>query len=44
MERLLNPMQLAEALGVRPGTLDSWVLKHVVKKNHDSPTLKNHRG
>jgi len=25
MEKLLNPLQLAEILGVRPGTVYSWI-------------------
>ena len=29
MERLLNPVQLAEALGVRPGTVYSWISRRV---------------
>lgn len=29
MERLLNPNQLAEILGVRPGTVYSWLSRGV---------------
>ncbi len=29
MERLLNPLQLAEVLGVRPGTIYSWLSRGV---------------
>jgi excisionase family DNA binding protein len=29
MERLLNPSQLAEVLGVRPGTIYSWLSRGV---------------
>lgn len=29
MEKLLNPSQLAEVLGVRPGTIYSWLSRGV---------------
>ena len=29
MEKLLNPFQLAEVLGVRPGTVYSWISRGV---------------
>lgn len=29
MERLLTPLELAEALGVRPGTVYSWISRGV---------------
>jgi excisionase family DNA binding protein len=29
MEKLLNPLQLAELLGVRPGTVYSWISRGV---------------
>ena len=29
MEKLLNPLQLAEILGVRPGTVYSWLSRGV---------------
>jgi excisionase family DNA binding protein len=29
MEKLLNPVQLAEMLGVRPGTIYSWISRGV---------------
>jgi predicted DNA-binding transcriptional regulator AlpA len=29
MERMLNPSQLAEILGVRPGTIYSWLSRGV---------------
>jgi excisionase family DNA binding protein len=29
MEKLLNPVQLAEVLGVRPGTVYSWISRKV---------------
>jgi len=29
MDKLLNPVQLAEFLGVRPGTVYSWISRRV---------------
>jgi excisionase family DNA binding protein len=29
LEKLLNPLQIAEMLGVRPGTIYSWVSRGV---------------
>ena len=29
MEKLLNPLQLAEILGVRPGTIYSWLSRGI---------------
>jgi len=29
MEKLLNPLQLAEIIGVRPGTIYSWLSRGV---------------
>jgi len=29
MEKLLNPQQLAEALGVKPGTVYSWISRGI---------------
>jgi excisionase family DNA binding protein len=29
MDRLLNPVELAEALGVRPGTVYSWISRGI---------------
>jgi len=29
MERLLNPLQLSEIIGVRPGTIYSWLSRGV---------------